>query len=140
VADTEQIADAYHRDDRDEPARAAARLAAFGLRVALRTPGGSTEPEPVLLIANRHRSLEVIFDRTVWRGLPNAAGGGGWAQATKRAPGAKVTAPMYFGGGLVCRGVMVPIKVVMAPTQWPPAVPPPAADFAEDGDAAAAIH
>jgi hypothetical protein len=140
IAEAEQIVDAYHRDDNDVPARAAARLAAFGLKVSLRTPGGSAQPEPVLLIANQHRSLATIFDRTVWRSLPNAAGGGGWAQATKRAPGAKLTSPMRFAGGLVCRAVMVPIKVVLSPTQWPPAAPPQAADYAEDGDAAAAIH
>jgi hypothetical protein len=120
-------------DDQGRASKARERLKSFGLRVAWRV-----EPEgaraPCLIVANSHRQLADLFAGSVWGTTADAAGGGGWAQVARRAPGAIAVKPTRFRDGVYARGTSVPLAAIL-----PGAGTTPQGPDGEAGENAAAV-
>jgi hypothetical protein len=116
--DGEEIA--VSGDEGDKAAFSARnRLARFGLQLR-RVVDEAGEIKVQLVIANAHRALAEVFAGTVWRTLPEAATGGGWAQVLRRAPGAQMSlGPMRFRGGVKVRAVILPIELMLGDPKKP---------------------
>jgi hypothetical protein len=126
--------DEISQDEGDRDAVAARnRLARYGVRLQCMADANG-EAQIVLLVANTHRALGDVFAGTVWRTLPEAATGGGWAQVLRRAPGATVAREaVRFRGGVRSRAVVIPLEVALGDGDH---VPPAAPAGADDGEAA----
>lgn len=101
-------------DDDQRATRARDQLLAVGLRVGIYRLNGDTQV--VVMVANQHRALAEIFERTHWRTLPEAAGGGGWTQVMRRAPGVSTwPRPVWYRGGYMSRALAVPLSIIVQP-------------------------
>jgi hypothetical protein len=94
-------------DDDGVAASAQGKLLAIGLKVVERADGIG------LIVANAHQGLAEVFAGTPWHTTSNAAGGGGWSHALRRAPGAHPVGPMRFRQGVLSRALFVPIGYVL---------------------------
>ena len=94
-------------DDDGAAASAQNKLLAIGLRVVQSTEGIG------LVVANAHEGLAAVFRGTPWHTLSNAAGGGGWSHALRRAPGAHAMGAVRFRQGVQSRALWLPIEQVL---------------------------
>ena len=101
-------ADLLGEDDSASAASAHHRLLAIGLRVVVMDDGAIG-----LMVANAHRGLADLFKQTPWATTANAAGGGGWAHALRRAPGARAAGAIRFRYGVQSRALLLPIELVL---------------------------
>jgi hypothetical protein len=94
-------------DDDGSAASAQNRLLGIGLRVVVAEEGLG------LVVANAHQGLAEVFRGTPWHTTSNAAGGGGWSHALRRAPGAKPVGAVRFRQGVQSRSLWLPIDQVL---------------------------
>jgi len=81
------------------------QLYAYGMRVF--TPRGNAA-EPMLFVAAVHSQLSKLFRDSPW--------GANWAGSLARLPGTKKNATQRLSGGVVAKGVAIPIRLFMDPT------------------------
>lgn len=79
-------------------------IGTYGLRIE------TIGKQPFLAVANSHRGLQAIFDKTTW----NTPAGmkGVWTQSLGRLPGARRSDQALYFGGINARSVMVPLDLV----------------------------
>jgi hypothetical protein len=94
-------------DDDGAAASAQNKLLAIGLRVM------TTQEGVGLAVANAHQGLAEIFQGTPWHTVSNAAGGGGWSHALRRAPGVRAIGRVRFRHGVQSRALFLPIDQVL---------------------------
>ena len=97
---SELIAEASGFNDQQAPDTLAAKaLERHGMKVLIPTlvgADGETLKEPLLLVANQHRTLAELFKGTHWQSRVD--GPGVWMQALRRVEGASAWATVKFAG------------------------------------------
>lgn len=106
----EAINDVPAFDGDGKPGDSAAGLAilSYGLRWLEVGPKG--RGSWYLAVANQHRGLEQVFERTHWAAASGTSGV--WAQALARAPGAGPSKGAVRFGAAVARAVLIPHDIV----------------------------
>ena len=80
-------------------------LAAYGMRYVLE------KGIRWLAVANQHRQLAAVYDRTIWAARSGTSGG--WRQTLLRAPGALPRENSMRFDGAMSRAMMVPLEVAL---------------------------
>lgn len=88
--------------DQDQSQRA---IGGYGLRVVIE------QGLWWLAVANQHRQLGAIYDRSIWQGRSGTSGG--WRQVLLRVPGAVPRAASLRFDGLQSRVVLVPLEAAL---------------------------
>lgn len=86
----------------------------IGLRIELQ------DGRQFLAVANVHRGLDRVYDKTQWASRPGAQGV--WVQALRRLPHIPSTKALWFGSA--ARATLIPLEVVLSTADSAP--PPPA--------------